>query len=750
MAAVNRGLEPEPLSEIPTAAKTVAEAKTIAEDWRHQGRRHFERGDVAVAVRWLRRAVALAPESLELNHELAVMLLALGRFEDAVAACRRELAHQPGHAGALYNLGWALRRLGRGDAAATAFLALTRAHPDHVDAWYNLGNIRLDEGALEEAAAAYRTVLALNADFAPAVTNLGVIRQRQGAFEDAAALYRQALDLEERAGGDFGPASNNLGNVLTASGRAEEALPLYRGRLKRLPGDTAAALNLAVALRRLDRLDEAVTTLRQALSLAPAAAELWNLLGVLHLDRLDFAAAEVALRRALTLASDFADALNHLGMVLGAVGRNLEALACYRRAHVLEPENAIIHSNLLFLMRHMGGLSEAEVFAEHRRFGAIQEGLVPKPAPFPARPEGRRLRLGYVSPDFCDHAMTMLFEPVLRRHDRAAFELFCYHTDDRTDAATARLRTLVDHWRSLAAVPAAVAAEMIRSDGIDILVDLAGHTKGNGLPIFARKPAPIQASWLGYPGTTGLSRVDYRITDIHLDPPGATEAYYTECLTRLDRSFTLRPPENGPNERPLPLLEGGGPRFGAFNRPHKLNETVVATWSRLLAAVPKATLVLVAPGSDLDAVREDLTARFTAHGTDRDRLTVVGTRPLAAFLELVGGVDVALDPFPYCGGTTSFLTLWMGVPLVTLAGADAAARVTAVMLRATGLETLIAATHDDYVDIAGALVRDVERLAALRRGLRSRLLASSLCDEAGLVAALEDEYRRWWRRYCHS
>ena len=359
----------------------------------------------------------------------------------------------------------------------------------------------------------------------------------------------------------------------------------------------------------------------------------------------------------------------------------------------------------------------------------------------------RRLRLGYVSPDFCEHAVTLFFEPILESHDRATFEVFCYHTGSRMDGVTGRLRRLADHWRTVTALSADRAADLIRHDRIDILVDLAGHTAHNGLPIFARKPAPIQLSWLGYPGTTGLTRIDGRLVEPNAAPPGQDEPFHTERLIRLDSGGALRPPMDAPPITPPPLLTSGRPRFGSFNRPQKIGPRVIAVWSRILHALPDASLLMVVPGGHDADIQEQVRAPFRAEGIDGARIEVAGLLPVRPFLELVAGTDIALDPFPYSGSTTTTLTLWMGVPVICLAGDDPTSSTSADIVACAGLQHLIASDEEHYVDLACRLARASAELTALRGSLRRRLAQSALRDESWMIYLLERIYRRLWRAH---
>ena len=712
------------------------------------GKLLFSLGEAEAGIAELRRVLDRGRAEEGVACDLGTMLLSRQALDEAILAFRTELKDRPEHADALYNLGWVLRRSGQGEEALSILRRLVSAHPGHTRGWFNLGNLLLERAEIEAAVAAYRAALATAPDDTAALVNLGEALHRLGQSDEAAALFRRALALEP----GHTPAANSLGNLLTALGEPEAARAVYKQALARRPDDSATLYNLALAEKAAGLWEQAATRLERVTALAPTMVEAWNALGTVHLLLEALPEAEAALRRALELRSDLAEAWNNLGLLHGARGQGELAMTCYRRALELAPGDAAIHSNLLFLMIHQSGLSKQEVFDEHRLYGERQEARI-EPLPLPSlEPGPRSLRVGYVSPDFREHAVALLFEAILEYHDPAAVETTCYYSGNRPDATTSRLQARAGHWRNIGHLSPDVAARLIRDDRIDILVDLAGHTSGNGLPIFARKPAPIQATWLGYPGTTGLTRIDYRLTDAGTDPPGLTEAFHTETVQRLECGANFRPPADSPAVRPPPILKRGRPRFGSFNKPHKLGPAVIAAWSRLLTAVPDAELVLVVPGGDRPAICHDWRSQFAVHGIAGERILVTPRQHLAGFLELIADVDIALDPFPYSGGTTTMFTLWMGVPLICLAGGDSISG-SAALLRHCGALDLVADTAageqtaiDRYVAIAAALATDRARLCHLRAILRPALLVSPLMADERLARRLEDMYRHWWRR----
>jgi predicted O-linked N-acetylglucosamine transferase (SPINDLY family) len=395
-------------------------------------------------------------------------------------------------------------------------------------------------------------------------------------------------------------------------------------------------------------------------------------------------------------------------------------------------------------------VTPAQSLAEHRRFAAQHEAPL-RPAWTPhanTRDAGRRLRVGYVSPDFHRHSVAYFIEPVLARHDRAQVEVFGYYNHTRQDEVTARLRALMDHWVPCKGWNNEQLAARIRADRIDILVDLAGHTHttDNRLLAFAHRPAPVQVSWLGYPSTTGLSAMDYRLCTAQTDPPGQ-EDWHSEALYRLPRSlWCYRPlPDWAPMPAPPPLLRRGGVTFGSMNNLAKVSPATCALWARILHAVPGSRLFMTSMPEG--SARDYFHARFAAHGIEASRVSFFGRLHYPEYREVLAQVDLALDPFPYNGTTTTCETLWSGIPVVTLEGAVSVARSGHALLNLVGLGELVAADPDAYARIAIALVNDAPRLAALRGGLRARFEASPLRDEAGVTRDIEAAYRDMWRRW---
>ncbi|HEY1542668.1 MAG TPA: tetratricopeptide repeat protein, partial [Xanthobacteraceae bacterium] len=531
-----------------------------------------------------------------------------------------------------------------------------------------------------------------------------------------------------------------------------EAGALLARALEREPDNADAHLNMGVVLAALGLEAGAEVSYRRGLARKPASVDGHNNLGVLleHMGR--YAEAEASYRRASELAPDAVHPLNNLAVMLKASGRLGEAIAVQRRAIALDPELPTARSNLLYKLVYDETVSPQALFDEHAAWGrTLAARFTTAGARFANSPQPeRRLRVGYVSADFRHHSVAFFVEPLFAAHDKKKVEILLFTNDARVDTVAQRLKTLADRVVPICGMPDERATALIRELGIDILVDLSGHTSGNRMTLFARKPAPVQVTWLGYPATTGLPTIDYRITDTAADPPGEADAWHTERLVRLNDGFLCyQPPARAGAVAPLPARAAGYVTFGSFNNFAKLSPATVALWARLLREVPDARLLLKASQFKDADTRARCRAAFMAAGVAAERIEVAPplTDP-AEHLARYGRVDIALDPLTYNGTTTTCEALWMGVPAVTLRGDRHAARVGASIMTQVGLDALIAATPDDYIAIAGKLARDLDRLAELRAGMRERLRASPLCNAPRFADAMEGAYRAMWRRWC--
>ena len=678
-------------------------------------------------------------------------------YAEMETLARSMLTAQPQEGMVWKALGVALQIQGKDALAALSEAA--RLLPGDAEAATNLGALQSDRGLQAEAIANHQRALTLQPQYAQAHNNLGLALSREGRFEAALASLEQALNLMPR----FPEALLNLGNALAGLGRDADAVARYAQALRLRPHwpvaeqrrdeallriDTEPALlellqhqpahliahaNLALLLQREQRFDEAIARYDNALSLYPDHSLLVGnrgnaLLGAGHVEE-----ALAQYRKAIAVEPEVPQHRANLGRAFKLLGRIEEADACYREAIELAPNDFAARSDLLLLRSYF---TEQSVLAEARAFG---EAVSAAARPFSAwkKHGGKALRVGLVSGDLRTHPVGFFAENVVSALAARGVELYVYASVTTHDELSTRIRTHCQAWREIFGLDDAAAADMIHADQLDVLLDLAGHTANNRLPLFAWRPTPVQASWLGWCATTGVAEIDAYLGDPWITPPQA-QADFTEKLRPLPESFLcFTPPQFAIDVGELPALTEGHITFGCFNNLPKLNDRVIALWSRLLQALPSAKLLLKNGSLGAARKREDLVARFAAHGIDADRLMLEGASPRADYLASHGRVDIALDPLPYPGGTTTVDALWMGVPVLTLPGASALSRQGESLLRNLGLPDWVARDEHDYIDRAIAHASNLPALAALRVSLRERLLASPLCNAPRFAAHLE-------------
>ena len=637
---------------------------------------------------------------------------------------------------------------------------------------------RHQAGNLDEAGRLYREILAVVPDHAAATHLLGVADHQTGQEESAIALIEKAIRLH----GNDPSFHNNLGEVHRTRGRFAQALDCYENALRLNPDSAETHYNVGLALHGLGRFADAIESYRRAVELQPDFASAHNNLGLLFQDRGDFTDAAIHLRRAvelrptmaryhgnlgavlqcqgnhdeageslehaLRLDPDLAQAHHNLGNVRHDQGRIDEAIACFQEAVRLDPANHLSRSTLLYLRLFQPGLDMSFLHEEHSLWNRLHA------EPFAAsrlprdndRDPDRRLRIGYVSPDLRDHVVGRNLVPLIREHDRDRYAIYCYAGIGRSDPIADRLRGDAEVWRGVLDLSDDRLAERIREDRIDILVDLSLHMANHRLLVFARKPAPVQVTFAGYPGTTGLTAIDYRLTDPHLDPSGLFDAYYSEESVRLPDSFwCFDPIDESPDVNALPALSRGKVTFGCFNSCRKVNPNILRIWARTLKSVERSELELLAVEGRYRQATRDLFAR---EGVDPERVTFRKPCTRPEYLRLHGGIDVALDPFPYNGHTTSLDALWMGVPVVGMLGDTVAGRASFSQLTNLGLSEWVATSADEYVGRAIDLAGDLARLSELRRTVRERMRRAPLLDAPTFARGVEAAYRMMWRRWC--
>jgi protein O-GlcNAc transferase len=667
-----------------------------------------------------------------------------GNLRQAEMMYRQILQADPAHADVWYLLGKACQAMGNFVESAAAFRHAIQLRPGNAEAHNELGITVAMQGQLRESLAHFQEALRLRPDYAFAYNNLGNVLRDLGNPSEAANCCRQALRLNP----DYVEAYVNLGNALVALGRFDEAIDSIQRALRLRPDYAKAFNSLGLALAAQRKLPEAARCYEEAIRLQPKLVPAYFNAGNVYAEMRQLDKAGRWYQDGLRISPQQARAHINLGNIFLLSGKLDEAIGSYREAVRLQPD-AAAHSNLLSALNYSPRMSPENLLAEHRLWETYY-GQVQRLGPLSQvdRNPLRRLRVGYVSPDFRKHAVGFFFDPIVSNHDRRQFEVYCYAQEFLIDDLTRRFQSLSQGWRSTNGRSDQQVAEQIRADGIDILVDLAGHTANSRLRVFAFKPAPVQVTYLGYPNTTGLSAMDYRITDDVADPE-REPVCHTEELVRLPASFFCYAPIPEAGEvTPPPCRKTGFFTFGSTHHLAKLNDSVLDVWCEILRAVPKSRL-LVFRDTLTGKTKEETLQRFTQRGVSGDRILMDPPPGCEkSHFVIYNSIDLLLDAFPFTGHTTVVEALWMGVPAVTLAGNRFAARMAASVLTRVGLEELIARTPQQYVALAAQWADQWDRSENLRSSARERMRASPLCNGREFTQGLEEVYRKMWQTWC--
>jgi protein O-GlcNAc transferase len=675
----------------------------------------------------------------------ALALHQAGRLNEAEGLYRQILAVDPNHADGLHLLGVIAQQAGHSEIAVDLIGKAIGCNDRAPDFHCNIGNALGALGRLDEAMVHYRRAIGLDSMHAESHNNLGNALTQQGRLEEAHGHFRQALAARP----SYAEAHYNLGNALMSLGSFSQASAAYQQAVTLKPGFAEAHYNLGSALKEQGKLAEAAACYRQAIAIKPRWSAAHNNLGtVLHeLDRL--AEAESCYRQALAIDPQYAQVLDNLAAALRSAGRIEEAIQCLRRALATNPNAAVAHTNLIFALNFDPSATAADHQAERarwdERYAKPLADLI-RPHNNHARPH-RRLRIGYVSSHFRHQAATFAFGGVIVCHDRAQFEVICYSDTAQEDYITDYLRARADKWHRTAKLSDQELADLIRADGIDILVDLVGHMSGHRLLVFARKPAPIQVTAWGEPTGTGLKTMDYLLSDPVLIPLGE-RGLLAEKVVDLPNFLGFWAPQPLPEPGPLPALTQGYVTFGSFNRLDKMQDPVVRTWAKILDALPTTRIVLKNRRFGDSSQRERIAALFAEAGIARQRLTFLPAATRLDHFSAYNNIDLALDTFPHGGGMTTLDALWMGVPVVTAPGRTISSRLATASLTAAELTDFIAPDLQSYVDLAIAKAADLSALADLRATLRASVADSAFGDPARYTRAVETAFREMWQRWC--
>ena len=682
---------------------TLEQALRIADE-------HFRHGRLAEAESVSRQVLAAFPEQADALHQLAMIACESGANEPAEDFAQRAIAANPNGPWYYNTLGLVLYRQSRCEEAASAYRAALRLAPEFATAFFNLANALRGLGARHEALAAYREAIRLQPASAEIHNNLGALLGDLGDLSGAIAAYRTSIQLNPRD-----PlAYNNLGHTLLITGDGSGSVTACQTALALDPRFANAHLNLGNAMALQGKFVEAIAAYRAAIQCEPTLP----------------------------------DAHCNLGNALKDSGLAGEAIPHYREALRLAPGNPISRSNFIYSLQFDATSDPALVTAEQALWN--EQHVCPlrtqtRPHENDRSPD-RRLKIGYVSPDFCSHAVSFFLLPLLRAHDHAQVEIHAYASVPRPDAITAKMRAATDVWHDVLGVSDTELAEQIRTERIDILIDLTMHSASNRLPLFALKPAPVQASWLAYPGQTGLETIDWRVTDSNLEPATNADNRGSEQALRLaDLWCCYDPLDSFPPVSVLPAATAGHVTFGSMNSFSKISPVILDCWARLLKTVPTARLTMVCPEG---SCRDRIHAAFAKHGVENARLELLAPLAWEDYVRFGERVDLCLDPFPCNGMTTTCHALWMGLPIVSLAGPLPASRSGLTLLSTIGLPELVTHSEEEYIRVAAELAGDIPRLAQLRATLRQRMQASPLMDAPGFARKMEAAYRTMWRRWC--
>lgn len=673
-------------------------------------------GDHLLAVELINLAIQINPHSANFHCNLGIVWQAQGRYDDAIACFKRALAIDSKNTVFHYNLGHALQAHGQLRAAAASYQTALLLSPGHLESHSNLGHTLQGLGELEAAVESYRRALEIAPGLAEMHFNLGTVLAMQGKFDAASECYRQAIGLSP----GYAQAHCNLGAALLAQKRFDDAAASYQRAIVINPALADAHYNLGIALQAQNKLDAAIASFRKTLELQPA----------------------------------FIEGLCNMGNALREQGRLKEAVECYRQALTIRPDYANAYSNLLFLLSYHAETSPADYLCQARGWelacipDEIRQSAHIKKFERQAL-SGRRLRVGYVSGDFRKHAVSYFMEQIFAQHDRSRVELFAYSNNRSRDAVTERLNGLADHWIPIALMSDREVCERMEDDELDVLIDLSAHSAHNRLGVFARRAAPVQASYL-YFASTGLTEMDYWIGDEVLTPP-ELDAQFSEQVWRLPRTWLTY---KTITEAPLPNWRprnDGTIWLGSFNNLGKITPHTLRLWARILNALPTACLLLKNKELADSGNRQRILSELASHGITAERIELQPGSDWSDYMAQHDRLDIALDPVGgHGGGTSTCDALWMGVPVVHLIGEHVGSRFAASLLNAIGHSEWIAHTEAEYLEKVIALAADIALRKQLRHTQRNTMALSPLCDARDLARSLEDAYGGMFARWFDS
>jgi protein O-GlcNAc transferase len=695
-------------------------------------------GEHEKALAAYRRALELDPSDYRSQTNIGTALKDLNRLEEAEANYGKAIALKPHLPEAYYNLGMLLYQKRELPAAVQQLKSAVRINSEFYEAHHNLGNIYKEIGDVFDAVLAFENALKARPAAFETCNSLGLLNVERGELDKAEAYFRQAIQNNPH----HHSAYTYLGNIYKERRDFIQAVQHHQKAIQITPQAAEVYCNLGIVFQEIDKHAEAIQCFEKAIQLNRTLVEAYFNLGntYFHLGNLTDAIHNY--EEAIKHRPGYREGYNNLGNALLNQARVHEAIECYKKAHA--------GSNQLMVLNYSDVLSPETVFAEHQAWAAKFETKLLESHSTRDKSPDRKLRIGYVSPDFRKHVVATFFEPILQFHDKEKFEIFCYDNQSGFDKITQQLQSLGGQWRRIVNLPDPEAAKLIREDQVDILIDLTGHMANNRLPLFALKPAPIQMTYLGYPHSTGLQTIDYRISDRYADPEGMTEAFHSEQLLRFEKTaWCYQPPMGLPDIVYPPCLETDHVTFGSFNNSVKISPSLIEIWAKLLHQIPSSRLLLKSRHLGDKGLKEYFHQHFSKHGISPHRVELFPWEPTTEqHFASYQKIDIALDTFPYHGTTTTCEALWMGVPVITLAGKTHTSRVGVSLLSNLNLTELIAENSEDYIRIAKELAGDHQKLKTLRTGMRDRMKASPLFNAKRFTKDLETLYQSAWKQWC--
>lgn len=635
---------------------------------------------------------------------------------------------------------------GNWKAAKATYLEVIKKDPENAEALHMLGCLLDAQGNTAQGVTFLLRAVKFNPSAHAYFYNLANMQLKLGNAIESVRNYREAIRIKP----DYAAAHNNLGRSLTQLGQRMEAKACFLTAISIQANYADAHYNLGIELKTEGDVEGAVSAFLRALQLQPRFADAYCNLGGVYMQSQRVSQAAFAYSKALEV--DPINFRNHtnLGAALLRMGRQQDAIDCFKDALKLNPSDAATHSNLIIASSYITSDPKALLsLSEEWRLAHCHTLEKTSRKHTNLVESERRLRIGFVSADFRHHAAAYWIEPVLSNFKSDDFEVYCYSCNAVVDTTTQRFMSYADHWIESAEMANEALAERIRLDTIDVLIDLSSHTEGHRLLVFARQPAPVQVSWFGFPISTGLKSIQYRITDTVIDPPEQAANQYSEELVRLNRFYAAyRPEPTAPTVEAGPVSHNNFITFASLNSFSKITPLMLEVWAELLNSIPDSRLIIQSAGLENEGMAEQIHQIFSKHGVNRNRLSLRGWTSMSNFLLLGQEADIALDPYPFNGGVTTCHALWMGLPVITMSGQSAASRVGAAILSSLGMTDLIARFPADYKVIAQNLATDRTKLASLRSSLRLRMHSSGLLDGAQLSGDVASAIKAMWRTWC--